>query len=108
MSARGEGQRGMKTPFQCRNKVEQMKKKFKGEKHGKAVSRWPYYSRLDDLLQGVQRDRVSRVPGIPGGVDAGQSQLALLDRDSLGSEEEALGPEGERETLAIFDDSHQY
>lgn len=44
------GQRGMKVPFQCGDKVERMKKKSKRQRH-----------------------RVSRVPGIPGGMDAGQS-----------------------------------
>lgn len=40
---------GLKTPIQCKNKIESMKKRYRSEP---GDSPWQYYSRMDSLLKG--------------------------------------------------------
>lgn len=92
---RGRGDHGSKPPFQCSNKVDQMKK-LKGESQRKSVLKWPHYSRLEFILQGSsQRDTASQGYRIPGGIDAGRVFPPVLDQSSLSSEAGSLVPEGE-------------
>lgn len=90
---RGRWDHGSKPPFQCSNKVDQMKK-LKGERQRKSVLKWPHYSRLEFILQGSsQRDTSSQGYGIPGGTDAGHVFPPVLDQSSLSSEAGSLVPE---------------
>lgn len=61
----------MKTPIQCKNKMEGMKKKYRSEAEicsskSQNCSEWPFFSRMDLML----RDPTLKA-GIPGGMDAG-------------------------------------
>ncbi|CAK9277374.1 unnamed protein product [Sphagnum jensenii] len=82
---RGRGDHGSKPPFQCSNKVDQMKM-LKGERQRKSVLKWPHYSRLEFILQGSsQRDTAS-----------GHLFPPVLDQSSLSSEAGSLVPEEEK------------
>lgn len=78
---------GKKTKIQCKNKIENLKKKFRLEESrsggGSGKPSWFWYERMEGLVGPVQKkltpdskDTVQRhhqhvQPGIPGGIDAG-------------------------------------
>ncbi|XP_008782031.1 trihelix transcription factor ASIL1-like [Phoenix dactylifera] len=51
VSARAGSTRPAKTPTQCKNKVESMKKRFRSESAAGGGSRWPLFPRLDRLVR---------------------------------------------------------
>ncbi|XP_031479147.1 trihelix transcription factor ENAP1-like [Nymphaea colorata] len=58
VSARSCGAKPSKTPNQCKNKIESMKKRYRAESSGVqagglAASSWQFYSRMDNLLRGL-------------------------------------------------------
>eukprot|EP00249_Psilotum_nudum_P014017 c24621_g1_i1 orf=419-1558(+) len=68
---RGDGIKSSKTPTQCKNKIEGMKKKYRSEvlescNNPTGCSGWSFFARMDSLLRCP-----TRMAGIPGGLDAG-------------------------------------
>ncbi|KAK9281676.1 hypothetical protein L1049_004580 [Liquidambar formosana] len=57
VSVRHGGTKPVKTPNQCKNKIESMKKRYRAESSVKdndgSVSSWHYFSRMDGLLKGT-------------------------------------------------------
>ncbi|CAL9160626.1 unnamed protein product, partial [Musa hybrid cultivar] len=57
VSMRCSGTKALKTPTQCKNKIEAMKKRYRAESaaaHGpSSSSSWQFYARMDDLLKGT-------------------------------------------------------
>ena len=51
VSARSGSTRPAKTPTQCKNKVESMKKRYRSESAAGGGSRWPLFARLDGLVR---------------------------------------------------------
>lgn len=51
VSARSGSTRTAKTPTQCKNKVESMKKRYRSESAAGGGSRWPLFARLDGLVR---------------------------------------------------------
>ncbi|CAN6449611.1 unnamed protein product [Victoria cruziana] len=65
VSARSCGTKPSKTPNQCKNKIESMKKRYRAEYSGVqvggfAASSWQFYSRMDNLLRGLTCPSQSR------------------------------------------------
>ncbi|WOK92663.1 hypothetical protein Cni_G01354 [Canna indica] len=52
VSVRCSGAKAFKTPTQCKNKIEAMKKRYRAESASSGSS-WQFYSRMDDLLKGA-------------------------------------------------------
>ncbi|XP_038985027.1 trihelix transcription factor ASIL1-like isoform X3 [Phoenix dactylifera] len=56
VSARCSGRKALKTPAQCKNKIESMKKRYRAESAAahepKSCSSWQFYARMDGLLKG--------------------------------------------------------
>ncbi|XP_008789713.2 trihelix transcription factor ASIL1-like [Phoenix dactylifera] len=57
VSARCSGMKGHKTPSQCKNKIESMKKRYRAESAAahepNSRSSWQFYARMDGLLKGT-------------------------------------------------------
>uniref|UniRef100_A0A1D1XDN9 Uncharacterized protein At4g22160 n=1 Tax=Anthurium amnicola TaxID=1678845 RepID=A0A1D1XDN9_9ARAE len=57
VSVRCSGTKAMKTPNQCKNKIESMKKRYRAEsataQQPNSCSSWQFYSRMDGLLKGT-------------------------------------------------------
>ncbi|WOL17283.1 hypothetical protein Cni_G26074 [Canna indica] len=57
VSMRCSGAKALKTPTQCKNKIEAMKKRYRSESAAahdpSSGSSWQFYSRMDDLLKGT-------------------------------------------------------
>ncbi|KAL5973911.1 hypothetical protein ACLOJK_030570 [Asimina triloba] len=108
---------GNKTPNQCKNKIESMKKRYRMEPPG---SSWQFYSHMDSLLKGTcnsqaKGDPISCMNGViesdpqgfpkeemdnPGhvlrhGIDAGKAQVCDdADVDAVGPLQESNGDDG--------------
>ncbi|KAG6472300.1 hypothetical protein ZIOFF_069760 [Zingiber officinale] len=56
VSMRCSGTKALKTPTQCKNKIEALKKRYRSEStlthDPTSTSSWQFYSRMDDLLKG--------------------------------------------------------
>lgn len=82
VSHRCHGPKAQKSPSQCKNKIESMKKKYRAEKQSKsstgALPRWKYFSRLDSMLYGSSSSKLKSLPAPP---DLGR-QPAVIDLDS--------------------------
>ncbi|MQL71336.1 hypothetical protein Taro_003663 [Colocasia esculenta] len=57
VSVRCSGTKAVKTPNQCKNKIESMKKRYRAEsaaaQHSNSCSSWQFYTRMDGLLKGT-------------------------------------------------------
>nr|XP_010913605.1 trihelix transcription factor ASIL1 [Elaeis guineensis] len=57
VSVRCLGTKALKTPAQCKNKIESMKKRYRAESaaahESKSCSSWQFYARMDGLLKGT-------------------------------------------------------
>ncbi|XP_010928615.1 uncharacterized protein [Elaeis guineensis] len=57
VSARCSGMKGLKSPSQCKNKIESMKKRYRAESSAahepNSCSSWQFYARMDSLLKGT-------------------------------------------------------
>ncbi|PSS07250.1 Trihelix transcription factor [Actinidia chinensis var. chinensis] len=57
VSARGSGTKPVKTPNQCKNKIEAMKKRYRTEStvnnHSGSAQPWQFYDRIDRLVKGT-------------------------------------------------------
>lgn len=57
VSVRCSGTKAVKTPNQCKNKIESMKKRYRAEsaaaQHSNSCSSWQFYARMDGLLKGT-------------------------------------------------------
>ncbi|XP_073002145.1 uncharacterized protein [Typha latifolia] len=57
VSSRCSGTKALKTPNQCKNKIESMKKRYRAEtaaaRDPNSASSWQYYARMDGLLKGT-------------------------------------------------------
>ncbi|XAR49802.1 hypothetical protein NMG60_11003944 [Bertholletia excelsa] len=57
VSARGGGKKSGKTPNQCKNKIEAMKKRYRiesaGNNHAGSGQSWQFYTRMDRLVKGT-------------------------------------------------------
>lgn len=57
VSARCSGTKALKTPSQCKNKIESMKKRYRAETAAahepNSCSSWQFYARMDGLLKGT-------------------------------------------------------
>ncbi|KAL3686873.1 hypothetical protein R1sor_013182 [Riccia sorocarpa] len=60
------GVTGNKTVEQCRNKIDNLKKRFKLEREKGTPSAWPWFRTLDAIV-----GRAPKRAGIPGGIDGG-------------------------------------
>jgi hypothetical protein len=84
VSNRSGGVKPLKTPAQCKNKIEGMKKKYRSEalescsNNGVNCSSWPFFSRMDLMLRCPTRNA-----GIPGGMDAGYQGLSLMENGEI-------------------------
>lgn len=84
VSNRSSGVKSLKTPAQCKNKIEGMKKKYRSEAHescsnkGVNFSSWPFFSRMDLMLRCP-----TRIAGIPGGMDAGYQGMSLMENGKI-------------------------
>ncbi|EFJ23341.1 hypothetical protein SELMODRAFT_415699 [Selaginella moellendorffii] len=86
-----------KTPTQCKNKIEDMKKKYRAEKAMKgsgvggapgSYSKWVFFQRMESLLA---RNGFKSVVGMPGGMDNGEhAQPAVMELDSFNQIESHL------------------
>ncbi|XP_010257088.1 PREDICTED: trihelix transcription factor ASIL1 isoform X2 [Nelumbo nucifera] len=50
VNGRQDGLKSRKTDIQCKNRIDTLKKKYKLEKSKPGPSKWPFYSRLDQLI----------------------------------------------------------
>ncbi|GLJ30704.1 hypothetical protein SUGI_0608470 [Cryptomeria japonica] len=91
------GMQTMKTPIQCKNKIEGMKKKYRSEAEScsnksRNCSEWPFFSRMDLML---------RCPtlkaGIPGGMDAGYHAVVHEE-----AQDSASGDASEAKNVELF------
>ncbi|KAL2628819.1 hypothetical protein R1flu_013505 [Riccia fluitans] len=77
------GVTGNKTVEQCRNKIDNLKKRFKLEREKGTPSAWPWFRTLDAIV-----GRAPKRAGIPGGIDGGhrsdpEMKLTLPTTDVL-------------------------
>lgn len=68
VSDRNCGKKALKTPNQCKNKIESMKKRYRAETVGASNasnpasgSSWKFYARMDSLLKGAYSSQVKDV-----------------------------------------------
>uniref|UniRef100_A0A5B7BRU4 Myb/SANT-like DNA-binding domain-containing protein n=1 Tax=Davidia involucrata TaxID=16924 RepID=A0A5B7BRU4_DAVIN len=77
VSARDSGTKPLKTPNQCKNKIESMKKRYRTESsvnHNPGLgSSWQFYARMDGLLKGGLQSKVG--VGVGDGVANGVTQV---------------------------------
>lgn len=84
VSNRSSGVKSLKTPVQCKNKIEAMKKKYRAEalescsNKGVNFSSWPFFSRMDLMLRCP-----TRIAGIPGGMDAGYEGTSSMENGEI-------------------------
>lgn len=84
VSNRSGGVKSLKTPSQCKNKIEGMKKKYRSEalescsNNGVNFSSWPFFSKMDLMLRCPTRNA-----GIPGGMDAGYQGMSLMENGEI-------------------------
>ncbi|KAK1269803.1 hypothetical protein QJS04_geneDACA022879 [Acorus gramineus] len=65
--------KGVKSPNQCKNKIESMKKRYRAESAGggggaSPGSSWQFYARMDGLLKGVGAKQAKASTSSPNGV----------------------------------------
>eukprot|EP00262_Sarcandra_glabra_P006807 TRINITY_DN19363_c0_g1_i1.p1 TRINITY_DN19363_c0_g1~~TRINITY_DN19363_c0_g1_i1.p1 ORF type:complete len:368 (-),score=45.66 TRINITY_DN19363_c0_g1_i1:219-1322(-) len=71
VSDRNSGTKTLKTPNQCKNKIESMKKRYRAESSGAnnsgLGSSWQFYGRMDGLLKGANCSQAKGGVGCPNG-----------------------------------------
>ncbi|KAA8540174.1 hypothetical protein F0562_024263 [Nyssa sinensis] len=81
VSARDSGTKPLKTPNQCKNKIESMKKRYRAESavsnNSGFGSSWQFYTRMDGLLKGTHCLQSKVGDGVANGVTEAGSSRAL-------------------------------
>ncbi|KAL6012291.1 hypothetical protein ACLOJK_002770 [Asimina triloba] len=90
VSDRSCGTKAIKTPNQCKNKIESMKKRFRAESPG---SSWQFYARMNCLLNPQAKDEAL---GLANG--EGEAAPQALPKVETGDSEHVL--------RQVFDNSH--
>ncbi|XP_058113890.1 trihelix transcription factor ENAP2-like [Magnolia sinica] len=85
VSDRSSGTKALKTPNQCKNKIESMKKRYRAESPG---SSWQFYARMDSLLKGTCNSQAKGDAGCVNG--AGESGPQALPKVETGDSEHVL------------------
>ncbi|XP_077238237.1 uncharacterized protein LOC143879638 [Tasmannia lanceolata] len=92
VSDRKCGTKGLKTPNQCKNKIESMKKRYRAESAGASNpisgSSWQFYGRMDALLKGTYCSQAKGGADCTNGV--GESSLQALPKVEMGDLEHVL------------------
>ncbi|KAF8400433.1 hypothetical protein HHK36_013731 [Tetracentron sinense] len=86
VSVRCSGTKPVKTPNQCKNKIESMKKRYRAESNGNnnsvSGSSWQFFTRMDGLLKGTYCSQSKGGGGSTNGVaDMGQQALPKIEMD---------------------------
>ncbi|XP_019055815.1 PREDICTED: trihelix transcription factor ASIL2-like isoform X2 [Nelumbo nucifera] len=85
VSGRGCGTKSVKTPNQCKNKIESMKKRYRAESalnNSASGSSWQFYARMDGLLKGNYSSQSKGLDGCANGAaELGPHALPKVEMD---------------------------
>lgn len=101
VSGRAGGLRSAKTPSQCKNKVESMKKRYRSESAavvagggGGGLSRWPFFGRIQALVVSSKNDS--------GGVLVLEGSPAAAEAVRVGGAPANGGPGGGKVSVGLW------